>query len=798
MKRDVPAQPSPSSSSATSPELSGPATTDESSPNPLSHSRVWPPAWLPPMAIVIVLLMWPIVLYGAAQAWLHCQNRVEDWLPEQLPETQGLIRFFDRFGSDEFLMISWPGCLLGDPRADRLAELLVQPQTNGELYFEQAQSGTRILQSLMEEQRLSRSDARTRLYGLFIGPDGQQTCVVAAVSPSTYSNRKQAVDYAWQMAAQVTELPKSDIHIAGTTADSVAVDEASNQYLTQLNAASWSVCLIILLLSLRNIWLVGTLFITAVLNQQLALAFIYFTGGHVDSVQLLVANLSFVLTISAGLHFLGYFREAIQHNQSAPALLALRMAFVPSSLASVTTSLGFISLCTSVLLPIRSFGYYSALLIPLNTLTVIAILAIHARWASLHSWRWQKIELRSTASHDHHRQAAPGVWARWVVPILKAQPTLIVVVWLIIIVAVGTGVSRLSTSAGTHKLLSPEDKLVKDYAWLEEHVGALVPLELVVRFAANPDQTPSETFQRLAALEQLRKRFGQIAQVRSTFSAINFLPDLPTEGGLRSTARRALVGKLAHESRDRFREMRFLYSDPREESWRLSGRIAGAVTIDYESLLADVQTMIDQFQQELPALAPTVGKVDIEVSGGVPFLYRTQRQLLMDLLSSFTTAFLMIAGSMALMFRSITGGLLTMLPNVTPAAVVFGLMGWFGLEIEIGTVLTASVMMGVCVDDTLHLVTHFRSLRRRGWSHTDAVNEALNNCGGAMLQTGLVCGVGMLVFALSPFVPVARFAWLTFTLLMVGVASDIILTPAMLLSPLHHLFYWQRRGEASR
>ncbi len=276
------------------------------------------------------------------------------------------------------------------------------------------------------------------------------------------------------------------------------------------------------------------------------------------------------------------------------------------------------------------------------------------------------------------------------------------------------------------------------------------------------------------------------------------MPKLPTEGGLRNTARRAVIGKLALESRERFREMRFLYTDGEEECWRVSGRIAGAVTTDYQSLLAEVQEMIDRYTREMAHDFPELGPVHVDVSGGVPFLYRTQRQLLLDLLSSFSTAFLMIAGAMALMFRSLSGGLLTMLPNVTPAAVVFGLMGWCGLEIEIGTVLTASVMMGVCVDDTLHLVSHFRSLRRRGWSHIDSVNEALNNCGGAMLQTGLVCGVGMLVFALSPFVPVARFAWLTFALLMVGVASDIILTPAMLLSPLHHLFYWQRRAEVAK
>ncbi len=108
MNSDVPAPASPSNPGATSPELTQPKLP------PHHRDRVWPPAWLPPLAIAVVVLLWPLIAYGAAQAWRNSQNRVEDWLPEQLPETQGLVRFFERFGSDEFLMLSWPGCVLGD------------------------------------------------------------------------------------------------------------------------------------------------------------------------------------------------------------------------------------------------------------------------------------------------------------------------------------------------------------------------------------------------------------------------------------------------------------------------------------------------------------------------------------------------------------------------------------------------------------------------------------------------------------------------------------------------------------
>ena len=389
---------------------------------------------------------------------------------------------------------------------------------------------------------------------------------------------------------------------------------------------------------------------------------------------------------------------------------------------------------------------------------------------------------------DDKQEKHSDVWSRVCIPFLRRRPLTIVFVWVTIMLTAGWGVTKLTTNVGTHQLLPPDSKLIQDYAWLEQHVGPLVPVELVVSMPKLEDQNASELFSRLQTLDELQDSFREVEGIEGTFSALNLIPALPTKTGIGGSVRRSLIGAAVLKSADKFQEMRFLYEDEQRQYWRISGRISGSQSRDFEALMANCQTMMDRFTAE-----PGHESMRLDLSGGVPFVYRTQRQLLADLLNSFSSAFAMIALSMAILFRSIMGGLLTMLPNLTPAAIVFGLMGWFGLSVEIGTVLTASVMMGVCVDDTLHLVSHFRQLRQKGLSHDAAVSEALSNCGGAMLQTALVCGVGMLVFSLSPFTPVARFAWLTFTLLMVGVVSDLMLTPAMLLSPLHHLFYWERR-----
>jgi len=754
--------------------------------------KSWPPSWLPAAAVLCILIAWPFVGYGAIQALRNSQNRIEDWLPASFPETKSLYAFFDRFGSDEFLMISWEGCVLGDPRIEKLGKLLTTPDERGVTYFAKADGGTAVLASLTERRTMSEMDARKRLAQLFIGPDGRQTCVIALISKSGFEDRRSAIQTAWRTAREATSLSDEEIHIAGTTADSVAVDEASSRWLMELNTLSALVCFGILIVSLRKIWLTGVLFLSAIFNQQLALAFIYYSGGHVDSVQLLVANLSFVLTISAGLHYLGYFRDATRNGLKSPALVALKQSAIPSILAAATTSLGFLSLCTSVIVPIKSFGFYAAILVPINTTIVVASLTVHATWTNRRDWRLRRMDdAPPSPGSELSSQSQPRIsrWESVMLPVLSRSPLVVVLMAVAILTTVGFGITRLRTSVGTQKMLAPDSKLPRDYAWLEEKIGALVPIELVLHFPRESSMDAATSFRRLVAIERLRNALDAIPQVESTMSVLNFVPPLPQGGGVGNTARRSLLGKFVNESRGQFQNMRLLFADDNEECWRLSGRVGVSATTDYEQILDRVQSMISEFNA-----VPEYSAVTVDVSGGVPFVYRTQRQLLTDLLSSFSTAFISIAASMALLFRSVSGGLLTMLPNVSPAAIVFGTMGWLGMEVEIGTVLTASVMMGVCVDDTLHLISHFRLLRRNGLGHREAVREALSNCGGAMIQTALVCGLGMLVFALSPFTPVARFAWLTFALLMVGVVSDIVLTPAMLLSPLHHLFYWERRS----
>jgi len=151
------------------------------------------------------------------------------------------------------------------------------------------------------------------------------------------------------------------------------------------------------------------------------------------------------------------------------------------------------------------------------------------------------------------------------------------------------------------------------------------------------------------------------------------------------------------------------------------------------------------------------------------------------------------------LLRSIRGGLITMLPNLMPVIIVFGLLSWGWLRVDIGTMITASVALGIAVDGTLHLITWFQELLKRGHTIPDAVTGALEHCGPAMWQTSAVIGLGMLALLPAELLLISRFGWMLAALIFAALVSDIIFLPALLAGPLGTLIQRsiQRRAPAT-
>ncbi|MGV2334751.1 MAG UNVERIFIED_CONTAM: MMPL family transporter [Planctomycetaceae bacterium] len=257
--------------------------------------------------------------------------------------------------------------------------------------------------------------------------------------------------------------------------------------------------------------------------------------------------------------------------------------------------------------------------------------------------------------------------------------------------------------------------------------------------------------------------------------------------GLSPAMRLRLLNKAISEARPAFEQAGVLKVREEGDVWRMTAWVSALAPLDYGEVLEQTSKAADPLLAELSD--DVRGKVSLGVSGIMPLVHQIQGRLLTDLFSSLMSALLVITVVMTVVQAGFLNGLLAMASNVFPIVIAFGVMGLLRHPMDIGSVMTASIALGIAVDDTLHFLTFFRrSLSVRGTTREQAVLDTFLDCGPAMIQTSISCGLGLLVFAFSDFVPTSRFAVLMAFLLLLALLGDLLMLPALLLSPAGRLF----------
>ena len=125
-----------------------------------------------------------------------------------------------------------------------------------------------------------------------------------------------------------------------------------------------------------------------------------------------------------------------------------------------------------------------------------------------------------------------------------------------------------------------------------------------------------------------------------------------------------------------------------------------------------------------------------------------------------------------------------MIPNILPVTMVFGTMGLLGFSLDIAGILTASVALGIAVDDTLHFVCRYVQILSVDPDKKSAIIKTFVACSPAMVSTTLISCFAMSPFLFAEFVPTGQFAKLMIAMLMGAIIGDLVLLPSLLLSPL--------------
>jgi predicted RND superfamily exporter protein len=405
------------------------------------------------------------------------------------------------------------------------------------------------------------------------------------------------------------------------------------------------------------------------------------------------------------------------------------------------------------------------------------------------------------ADADVVHDERPNVWERFA-RFLVRRAGLVNFVSLASFAAAAYGLVWFQTETKVIRYFPPHTRVFQDYKALEDSLAGIVSVEVLVQFPQQPeiDLTEATDEEVAAAAKQLnvlqrmeivRRIEGKLANhpgVSGTISLADFRPVSPEPGTPRyivtvRKTEKAIFDEQADETQSFAQRVtkplsveshgRKIAIGEGDELWRIRCQTAILNDVSFSELVGDLQSIV-------AAEVAQEHNVQFVLTGMIPLFLRTQEALLTSLIQSFVLAFGLIALIMIVLLKHPVSGLLAMLPNIYPVGIVFGLVAWAAIPVDIGTMITASVALGIAIDGTLHLITWFQEGIRDGLSREEAVIKSLKHCGPAMWQTSAAISIGMVLLFGADLLLISRFGWLMAGLVMVALIGDIVLLPALL------------------
>lgn len=750
------------------------------------------------VVLCAVTFLIPFMWVGADRALLSNKNDVKSWLPDTYEETATFKWYQKHFESDMFILASWEGCTLDSPKLELLARRLArETQRSADdpyRFFKSVVTGPQLINQLVEEQGLSREQAINRLRGFLVGQDGRQTCLVLVIDPQAEARwekyfgsnpRKKflhaVLDSVYTSAKEICDIDKSELHLGGPPVDNVAIDVEGQKSLVRLAIVCGIVGGLMAWWCLRSWVLTLLVFSTGVYSAGLSMILVWLTGTDMNAILLTMPALVYVAAVSGAIHMSNYYRDTLRTHAEwglpDPAVgapgKALKSAFLPLFLATFTTAFGLASLSISELVPIQTFGIFSAAGIIVSFLFLCLYVP-----AMLQEW-----PVRNIAKPRQSMFFDPGRWSGWqhVGGFILRRGSWVVAACVLLMVLGAIGASQVKTSVKLMRLFSPKATIIQDYAWLEEKLGPLVPMEVVIK--VDRDRAKLDLLDQMRLVSEVQQAVQRLPDVGSVVAVPTFARPLPTRPGL--VEKRTWIVQLQRHRQ----ELRDYWSEEgNSELWRISARVKALTDLDYGVFVNDIRQVVEPVLAKYRARG--VEGITATYTGLVPLVYKAQHSLLNGLLTGFAGDLVIIAIAMVFVMRDWSAGLLLGMASIFPIAVVFGTMGWLGIVVDVGTVMTPAVALGVTVDDAIHFMLWCRHGQERGLNRHESIMFAYRDCAQAIYQSWGVIGLGLSAFALSSFTPTQRFGYLMFAMLTASSFGNLVLLPALLASPLAN-FFWR-------
>ena len=500
---------------------------------------------------------------------------------------------------------------------------------------------------------------------------------------------------------------------------------------------------------------------------------------------------AFIFTVGIGdsVHVLSVYRSerAVRSDSRSALIAALGVTGKPVLFTTLTTMVGLLSFNFASVIAIRQVGLagaYGVAMALLNSLLVLPIILDFFPNTTLGGRPDGAVRQRDWLDGALARafwlsSPVPGA----VRPRRRLHRTLAVSA-LMSVVAV-YGISLVQFAHDPIHWFDDGVEVIDAIEAADRHLGGSGNAILLVHAPGERGIKDLEVLQALEKLEQHLLDFEEPGTGERTVAHVYSVLDVVRE------THQALMGGSAAERRlpDTQRgaaDMLFLFENAGPQ------QLARVASIDLRKTQLQIRTrwreasaykhLIDHIEVGVARYIAPLGpeRLQVRATGGVYTFYSVVTALIADLFRSFSVALVVISLLMFFFLRSVKFALVAMIPNVMPIAGVVAVMGFSGIEVDLNNLLIASIAIGIAVDDTIHLMHHFKVHYDQGAPVEQALVHARDDAGRAVVSTSVTLLLGNACFIFGSILPTARFGILMGLVFVMALLVDLIVLPAVL------------------
>ena len=613
------------------------------------------------------------------------------------------------------------------------------------------------------EKKVNSSPMLRRL----LSPKGRSTLMVAEIDDKITKDptKENELVRAIQKRFWSDKFGKSTVRLSGNPVVAEAIETNNNRDTKLFSGLMLLLVAIFCALILRQFLATFLPVWVVLITVTWIMGIFVMAGNQTNWVTSIITPILLLVGVADAVHFLTRYQAALPGAESrrAAVLETLDAVTLPCLFTSITTALGFASLMVNEVMPVRTFGIFASIGVLLALLATLSLIP-----TTLSLWKG-----KGKGKVKAPKEGKPSKFLGGLDQLVQKRPLSVLIISIVVTLGLAAGVFSIEVETNLLKYFKEEARVVKDSSYIEKGYYGSSPLDIVVDAGKKDGVIEPKVLKAVDKLQDYLEQTKGIARGMSLADLVKELYKVMTskQANFRIPDKRAAIAQLMVSLTNP--DVLDPLVDLKRRYLRISSRFQGA-----SMGLKKARKMLKKVEAKAQSLFP--GNVKVKLTGSSVLFLNMDEYLVSGQIKSFGIMLGVLLVIMILLFRSIRVGLLAMIPNVVPIAVMLGLMGWLKMPLDGFTVMIASIAIGIGVDDTIHYLHHLRRERATGRELSACLSGTMLHVGRPVILTSAVLTLGFWIFCFSDFVGTRNFGFLTGITVLMALLADLLILPAMI------------------